>query len=490
MKIVLIMPYGTGIPPLGLLYLATVLKRDGYNDVHIVDLDMRSSVTSQRRSMAHLEKLLEEKPDIIGITATTPTFKRSMDIARLVRGHTKNLIFGGPHATIFCEKVLEKYPMIDVVVYGEGEDTITELVKKIENGESLKDVKGTIYRENGEIIKNEPRPKIEDLDKLPFPDRSFIDVESYHAAFSIMTSRGCPFMCNFCCSPVTGKIYRCRTPNNVVDEIQYLVNTYPKLLEKGAPLTIADENFNVKKERVKAICDEIVRRGLKMDINCINGLHVSTVDLEMFQKMKMAGCKNVWFGIESGNDEVLKNLGKSITKDMVREAVGMAQKAGIETVAGHFIIGLLGETRQSAMDTINFMKELNLDYAGVNQTVPLPNTPLWEWIKTHGKLLFPWKDVEDYENYNMDNTKPQFETPEFTAQDRIELYTHATNELDKIIRRRFMKPKMIMKGLKKMLKSPQDAKWVVGKFYDLFFSNDVRRHLRAPELKELKIGGE
>src|SRR3972149_3776890 len=114
------MPYGTGIPPLGLMYLGTVLKRDGYSDVQIIDLDMRTPISSPVRTREHLEKMLKEEPDIVGITATTPTFKKAMEVARFVKNYTENLIFGGPHATIFCEQILQRYPFIDVVVYGEG----------------------------------------------------------------------------------------------------------------------------------------------------------------------------------------------------------------------------------------------------------------------------------------------------------------------------------------------------------------------------------
>ena len=478
MKILFIQPQGTGLPPLGLMYVGASLKQNGYNDISLVDLKEDSD--SPMRKREYLEKMLDKKPDVIGISATTPSFKEAIQIARIAREHTPMLIIGGPHATIFQEQLLQKYPFIDAVVYGEGEITAVEFMNNIEN---LKGVKGVIYRENGKIIKNEPRPRIENLDSLPFPDRTLIDMNAYHGAFSIMTSRGCPHQCTFCCSPVTGKIFRYRNPKNVVDEIEFLVNSYPKLVERGLQIAVSDECFNTNIQRAKDICDEIVRRNLKVALSFQNGLHVRTVDLELFQKMKTAGCNNIWFGIESGNEKVLKDLKKGITKGMVRNAVKLAREAGIERIAGHFMLGLPGDTKETAMDTINFMKELRLNYAGFNQTAPLPNTELWEYVKKNGHFLFKYEDIEDYEKFRMSNTEPQFETPEFTAKERVEIYDIAIHELDSVIRSQYLNMKSVKKIFKRV-RTFDDMKWLVKYVYVLFFGKDIRRLLPQRTIKK------
>ncbi len=473
MKILFIQPNGSGHPPLGLCYLAAALIKKGYKNTRIIDLNESSD--SPVRSIDHLEKELKKKPDIVGITATTSTATDGIKIAKKTRPYCKTLIFGGPHATIFQEKILEKLPFIDIVSYGEADNTICELVERIEKGKSLKGINGVAYRNKNKIIKNDPNPPIPDLDTIPLPARQLLDAESYHAFSSILTSRGCPNMCTYCSNMVTGKRWRGRSPKNVVDEIEFILEKYPKIMKKlERNIIIADENFNVDKKRAKEICDEIIKRKLDISLTAVNGFHTRTVDRELMEKMKQAGCKEIWFGIESGNSKILKRMRKNTTKDIIRNTVKISKEAGISTVGGHFIIGLEDETFETAMDTVEFFKELKLDVGGFNQAIPLPGTQLWSYVEKNGRFLSDYDDVVDYHNLMFATKYPLFETNEFTQEERTQAYEIAISALDKTLRKRVLKPENIAKSLKS-IKSPKDLLWKIKRFKHIFFGKDIRR---------------
>jgi len=269
MKILLIQPYGSTQPPLGLCLLAAELKQGGYTDIALVDLlrfDIK--VTSPIRTWEYLEKKLKEKPDAVLITGATPTFKDALEIAKMARPFTKTILVGGSHATIFKERILEKVPYVDVVVYGEADETICTIIKRLEEGgnSNLTGITGVCYRDKkGKIIRNPPTPPIMDLDKLPWPDRDIVDMDSYHGAFIVLTSRGCPQACTFCSRPVTGATFRGRSPKNVVDELEMLFNKYPETAKRiNYTVTFSDENAAVDKQRLIGICDEIIKRKLKI----------------------------------------------------------------------------------------------------------------------------------------------------------------------------------------------------------------------------------
>lgn len=473
MKILFVQPKGSGHPPLGLCYLASALIKEGYKDTKIIDLNESSD--SPVRSMEHLEAELKKKPDVVGVTTTTSTATEGIKIAKKARPYCKTLIFGGPHATIFQEKILEKLPFIDIVVYGEADNTICKIIERIEKQELFRGINGIVYRDKNKIIKNNPNPPILDLDSISFPARQLLDAESYHAFSSILTSRGCPNMCTYCSNIVTGKRWRGRSPKNVVDEIEQILEKYPKIMEKlERNIIIADENFNVDKKRAKDICDEIIKRKIDITITAVNGFHTKTVDKELMEKMKEAGCKEIWFGIESGNSRILQRIKKNTTKDIIKNAVQISKEVGIPTVGGHFIIGLEDETFETAMDTVEFFKELKLDVGGFNQAIPLPGTELWSYIEKNGRFLFDYEDVVDYHNLMFSTMQPLFETDEFTEEERRHAYEIAVSCLDRRLRRRVLKPENIIKSLKK-IKSFKDIKWKFKRFRHIFFGKDIRR---------------
>lgn len=469
--------------------LAAELKQGSYTDLTVIDLlrtNIQSNVESPIRTMEYLKQKLEEKPDVVLLTASSQTFAEALEIARLARPYTKKILLGGNHATIFQEKILEKVPYLDLVVYGEADETICKIMEHIEEGiDDFSDITGVCYRKKGKILKSGPTPPIMDLDKLPFPDRSVVDLNSYLGALTIFTSRGCPFHCTFCSRPVSGRTFRGRSPKNVVDEIESIIVKYPELVKKlEYNFTISDDNAGVDKQRLVGICDEIINRKLNIQLSLTSGLHVSSADLYLFTKLRQAGCRTLWFGVESGNAQILKNIRKGATTDMIKKAVALAHEAGIESVGGHVMIGHEGETLQAARDTIKFITEAGFDTVGFNHAAPTVGTPLWDWVLKNGKFLFKYEDIMDYSDFKHDHTEPQFETPEFTREERIQAYKEACVVMDALSRKRLFAVKNIAKFISKV-RSPADLIWAARRTYDAFTKTDLRRiTLLKPSIKK------
>lgn len=465
------------MPSMGLMSLAAILKKKGYKDITICDIC--ENIPYRERSLKYFKEQLKKKPDIVAFTVTTPIWTLTKDFIELARPFCRKIIIGGPHATLFQEEILNACPEIDILVYGESDNTIGKLVKAIEKKEKLNKINGLIYRQRNKIIKTKPNDYIENLDDYPFADRDCININSYHAPFSILTSRGCPYNCEFCFKSVTGFKWRGRSAESIVKEIEYLIKKYPKIA-KGPhkAISIVDDTFNYDIKRAKKICDLIIKKKLNIEIRCVNGFHAKNVDFELFQKAKKAGFKEIWFGIESGNEKILKNLRKGITKDDVRHAVKLARKAGIETIGAHFILGLSHETPQTANDTIEFAQELKLDNLGFNHANILPGTRLWEFVQKHGTILYKYDNM-DFSKFRQAAGHPIFETPEFTKEERMKAHQDAMKISSKIIRRKVMTLKNIKKFiLRKNLY--KDIPWTINRLYELYFKTktDAWRHKR------------
>jgi len=398
-------------------------------------------------------------------------------LIHIARPHCKKIILGGPHSTLFREKILDACPEIDILVCGEADNTIDKLVKAIEKKEPLNKIRGLIYKKNKKIIATKPNDYITNLDDYPFPDRECINMSSYHAPLAILTSRGCPYNCEFCFKTVTGYKWRGRSAESVVKEIEYLITKYPHIANGPyKSISIVDDTFNYDIKRAKKICDLIIKKNLNVEIRSVNGFHAKNTDLELFQKAKKAGFKEIWFGIESGNDKILQNLRKGITKDDVRRAVKLAREAGIEMIGGHFILGLSCETPETARDTIEFAKELKLDNLGFNHANVLPGTRLWDYVQKHGRILYEYDEM-DFSKFRQMAGYPIIETPEFTKEQRIKVHQEAMQVSAKIIRKRTMSPKNIKRFIFRR-NSSKDALWALKRVYELYFKTktDAWRH--------------
>jgi len=325
-----------------------------------------------------VEKLAAEldgfAPDVVGATSVTMNFKAAAAIIRDVRHHNPAIItmMGGPHVSYDWTNTLKNYPEIDIIVVGEGEETLRELLAVIQDRAAWDTVRGIAFRKDGQAHFTGVRAFIEDLDKLAIPARHLLPVSRYLAMgfpVSIITSRGCPNQCIFCLGRrMVGHKVRYRTPRLIVDEIEDIISY------GFTRVNIADDLFTSNKDRVRAFCAELKRRGIKIAWSAF--ARVNTVDAEVLAVMREAGCDAVSFGIESGNAEMLKLVKKGITIDQAIKAVQACKESGVDAFAS-FVIGLPGESPETLAETHKFAEGLGIDY-GFHLLAPFPGTTLRE----------------------------------------------------------------------------------------------------------------
>jgi len=372
-------------PPLGLGYIAAVLMKNGFS-VDILDCTFMSQKYA-------LKQIRDSNPKIIGIQSMFSMKDKAIEIARLLRKDCELLIAGGPLPTINPEAFLKDF---DVVVLGEGEQTMLDLVRAFENGNNFFSVPGIIYvdQQSREIRRTSERIIIKNLDDVPFPARELFDNSSYkryymkkfgYSITTVMTSRGCPFTCDFCSRPVFGNGFRSRTATNIVDEIE-------KVLSMGYDrIWFADDCFTLNKRRLIEVCSEIMKRKMKVGWECLS--RVDTLDSKLVKRMKQAGCLRIFFGIESGDDSILARMGKNITANNAEEAVRLCNTQGVK-VGAFFILGYPGENEKTLLKTVKFASSLKLDYLSFTLPYPILGTPLYERLK--GEIIADEKEVNQH----------------------------------------------------------------------------------------------
>lgn len=392
-------------PHLGIAYLTAVLEKSNI-EVKIVDMRLGYDYDDLRSFLDQFN------PDLVGVTSYSYGYKRSYNVVSTIKSHGNRLVaIGGPHVSAIRSKVLAE-TKADFAIKGEGEYALLELCKSIETQtKDYKEIKGLIWRYEDKIIENMDRPYLQELDNLPFPAYEKFELDKYKVKrLQITTSRGCPYRCIFCSVRLSmGNRFRPRSPENVVNEIEYWYKRGWKEFE------LNDDCFSVDIYRAKKICDLIIKRNLKIKYYCFNGLRVDRVDRDLLQKMKESGCKFISYGVESGNNEILKTIKKGITFEQVKRAIDMTNEVGIEN-SGTFIIGHPNETLEKAMDTIKLAKELPFSYVSFCNLVPYPGTELFKWIKENATFLYPSEVYLNQISYG--ETKPIFETEEFSLKDR------------------------------------------------------------------------
>ena len=396
---------------LGLGYLAAVLEKNQY-EVDVIDYPALKLSYEEFRS-----EISKRQPNIVGITSTTLTYKSALRIARIAKETCPNCltILGGIHATFWDDKALEECPELDIVVRREGENTLLELVQKLEAGKSFNDVLGITYRKDGKIARNPDRPYIENLDELPFPALHFWPmgrIRKYEDVFYLMTSRGCAYWCEFCSTVrMHGRKYRMRSPKNVVDELEFLHDTYG-----ATQFTFADDVFTLDKARTEELCKEIKNRKLTIKWSC--GTRVDLVTKELLLKMKEAGCVAIWFGVESGSQQVLDDMRKGISIAQTMRVFSWVREIGLMP-APNVVIGFPGETKQTIWKTIKFAEKISPDYiCCYDVATPFPGTPMFELVKKKG-----WLRITDFDKYDI-NT-PIFETPWLSMKELKEIREQA-----------------------------------------------------------------
>ncbi|MFH1610425.1 MAG: radical SAM protein [Patescibacteria group bacterium] len=359
------------IPPLGIMYIASYLKKYTDHKIQILDLQLE-----EKNKKEIQEYLLQEKPDVVGLTAITFLMIDTIKLINLISKilpDTK-IVLGGPHVNIYPNETID-IPGIDFLVLGEGEIPCLDLINNIEDKEKLKTIKGLVFKHDGQIVNTGNRELLEDLDQLPHPVRELTNYKKYYSTLSyknpttsMFTSRGCPYKCIFCDRPHLGKNFRARSAQNIVDEME-------EIKELGIhEIFIYDDTFTINRERVVEVCNEILKRNLK--INWDIRARVNTIDEELLILMKKAGCVRIHYGVESGVNEILKNLRKGITVDMVKKAFLATKKARIETAA-YFMIGCPGEKLKDINQSIKLAKDLKPDYVHFSVLTPFPATEIY-----------------------------------------------------------------------------------------------------------------
>lgn len=374
-------------PPLGLAYAAALLEQ---KLIHVQILDLKvTPLTSDQ----FIEKLRVFQPDMIGISATTPTIKEAWDIAETTKKNlpTSIVVLGGVHPTVMPEESLNK-PFIDAIAHGEGEYTFIDLCLY----DTFADIQGISYKKNGKIIHNPNRPPIQNLDELPFPAYHLLDIKKYHPPLGnykqlpsmiMLTTRGCPGRCTFCYSGIKEKNIRTRSAENIIAEIQYLKKHYGI-----KEISFYDDVFTLFKDKVRKLCQTLINEHYNITWTCMT--RINLVDEEILRLMKKAGCHQICYGIESADETILKNIQKDLNLAQARDVIAMTKRVGIRTRIS-LMFGNPGETEETMQKTINFALETNPDIVMFNVATAYPGTEMHTWAKQHGLLTEkPWTEYD------------------------------------------------------------------------------------------------
>ena len=397
-----------GHPHTGVAYLSAFLKEHGVN---VVVYDERIDGPENLRDFINRERF-----DLIGVTAFSYSLRNVYSVLNRIKEITDiPIVVGGPHVSVSKGDILEK-TCAGFAVKHEGEHTTLELLNALTTpGSDFGAIDGLIWRRGSEVVENRNREMIEDLDDLPYPDYESFGIERYPCFESktvpLITQRGCPYQCNFCSVPVSmGQLFRYRSPDGVIAEIQYWY-------DKGyRHLSINDDVFNIRRDRVIDICKLIKDRGLKITWELYNGIRVNVADEELLRAMKEAGCVLISYGCESGNPRILKVIKKGLTLEQVSRAVELTHKVGIRCSV-NFIIGHPTETYEEAKESLSFAKSLPATFVNFYSDTPYPGTSLFEWVTKNATILFP-----DYlSDLSYRGGEPIYETPEFTKEQRKEI---------------------------------------------------------------------
>ncbi|MBS3123667.1 radical SAM protein [Candidatus Woesearchaeota archaeon] len=379
------------LPPIGLCYLAAVMREKGY-EVKIIDAPGQFMSIEET-----IKEVLEFKAEYVCLAATIISIFPAADFTNeLAHKSNAKVILGGPHVTAVPEETMERFPEFKIAIIGEAETTLPELVKTIENEGDLKEVDGLILNLDDKLIKTRPRKLIQNLDDLPLPAYDLIPnlAEKYRPSkltyhrlpsTSIITSRGCPHQCTFCDRSVFGNKWRFHSAEYIMKVIMWLHKDFGIV-----DFFFVDDHFTVNKERAMKICNAIIDS--KLDITWAVIGRVDYVDAEMLKRMKEAGCKQVSYGLESGSQRILDFLKKGVTLEKIRWGVKITKEIGLE-VKGLFMVGTPTETKETLDETMNFIKELKLDCVNVGAFTPIPGAEIYEDAKKYGEFEADWRKM-------------------------------------------------------------------------------------------------
>jgi radical SAM superfamily enzyme YgiQ (UPF0313 family) len=359
------------VPPLGMVYLAALLREKGY-EVSFIDANILNLTKEQI-----IAKLNELSPDYVLYNTITDNLQDTISwIREIKRSYNRPVIVGGPHMEIYPKETLT-HECIDYGVVGDGWETLPELLDALEHNKDLTEIKGLVFRKGGEVILTEARPKRVSLEDVPFPARDLLPNDKYDTVLSkarpitiMITALGCPFRCTYCCTDTN---LRARSAEHIVSEVEECINKYGiKEIE------FYDETFTVNRKKMSSFLDLVEKKGLKFYWSVRT--RVDCVDRELVGRMAKNGCIRINFGIESGDEEVLKAINRNMSLATIRQSVKLSKEAGIMTF-GFFMIGLPQDTKESIEKTLKLMLELDLDFMQLNKFTMLPHSEIYEDYK-------------------------------------------------------------------------------------------------------------
>lgn len=429
------------LPSLGIGLIGTIIKSLNH-EVKYLDLAVLAYTDKEL-----LNFIYSFKPDLIGMSSTSPYAKKSFSITKMIKNEFKDvpIIFGGTHITIFPEQSMAENASIDIGVIGEGEETIKELLSHFEGKKPLGEIQGIIYRKDDKLIRTPERKIIENLDSLPFIDRDIYDNKHYVPLpnqykklplMNMVTSRGCPYKCAFCFEAGKfGQKHRRQSPRRVVDEITYMVDKFGI-----KEISFWDDNFLMPRNWIIEFCNLLKERKIDILWSCVT--RVNETSPQLLKLIRLAGCYNIFFGLESGVQKLLDNLNKRTTVEQNRNAVKWSNEAGLE-VRGSFMLAIPGETPELGLETIKFILSLDLHSLQISYTTPYWGTALYDLCKKSGRLI---EDSDDYNVFNVVYVPEGYESAE-------QIY-----KLQKMAYRKFyFRPSYVFKQIRK-IRSISDLK--------------------------------
>lgn len=394
---------GAARPPQNLGFLAQALLEAGITyDV----IDMRFGYT-----LADLKKKMDAfQPDLVGVSMVSLEYKRTYKLISEIKQYDTQIttVVGGPHVTVLQETVLNECSAIDFGVVYEGEGTLVDLCQ---DALSIGEIKGLMHRQNGDVVYNGHRPFPKELDMISFPTYQGFELKRYIREMPFNSSRGCPLKCIFCPNKMITKKFRWRSAQNVVDEIEYWYKRGFRVFNYD------DDNFTFFNDRVYEICDEIEKREIRdVELRCSNGVRADRVDRPLLKRMREVGFNYIAFGVDGGNNKMLKYNKKGETIEQIEVAIKHACELGFD-VKIFVITGMPHETMEDIEDSIRLVLKYPIKRVILNNPVPYPGTELFDIVKENKWFI---KQPEEYLNFVTENEDvPVFTTPELSYEDRI-----------------------------------------------------------------------
>jgi radical SAM superfamily enzyme YgiQ (UPF0313 family) len=429
--------------PLYLGYSAALLEKGGHR-VSVID-----AVAEDIHQPEELIKRIGGKADLAIIETSTPSINQDLECTKAIKDELDiGTAFVGTHSSYFHNEILRDHPFIDYILRGEYEYTALELSDNLGKDNRLSGILGLSYRNANDVMINDSRPLIEDLDALPFPARHLFDMSAYDThlyhrpSFLMISSRGCPFQCIYCLWPslMYGHRFRTRSPENIIEEILMLKKEY------GArEIMFDDDTLTFSKEHVSGICNELLERDANIFWNCFG--RVDTVSQEMLGLMSRSGCEMIRYGIESGSEELMRKSKRNTTLKQARDAIKWTKEAGMRTY-GTFLIGLPGETNESIQKTIDFAKELDPYVVQFSIATPYPGTEYYEFVRERDLL-----NTNDWREFD-GSCKAIIKTETLSSDELENAVARAWNEF-------YLRPSYIAKIIKSNIGSIEGIKMLM-----------------------------